>query len=122
MVRIAGQALLKPLWQWVLFLGSVLVILFMPIRVGADDTGNMIFHVRAGRFAFWPAIRKVNPGDRVTIKLSFNGLLTGLSWSSSLALRLPVTEAPSTKTLAKAVPLVTFCVLFTLVMLWLLVG
>ena len=66
-------------WQWVFLSVIGLVVIFVPIPVGATAPTERTFHVDARRFEYDPAILKVNPGDRVTIELAATDVVHGLA-------------------------------------------
>jgi len=49
-------------------------------------------------------------------------LLTGLFWSTSLSLNLSDVDRPRTGGWRQSIPVIAFCLVYTLIMLWLLVG
>ena len=66
-------------WQWVFLSVIGLLVIFVPIPVGATAPTERTFHVDARRFEYDPAILKVNPGDRVTIELAATDVVHGLA-------------------------------------------
>jgi heme/copper-type cytochrome/quinol oxidase subunit 2 len=56
-----------------------LVVLFVPISVGATTLTERTFRIEASRFEYSPAILSVNPGDHVTIELVATDVVHGLS-------------------------------------------
>ncbi len=60
------------------FIIAGLLVAFTPLPITRDEPTNRIFHVDATSFAFSPAELKVNPGDRVTIKLTSSDVVHGL--------------------------------------------
>lgn len=56
-------------WQWILLVTLALTVLLVPVPAVAAVPASRTFHIEARRFAYSPAILKVNPGDRVTIDL-----------------------------------------------------
>jgi heme/copper-type cytochrome/quinol oxidase subunit 2 len=66
-------------WQWVILAALGLVVLFVPISVGATAPTERTFRIEASRFEYSPAILSVNPGDHVTIELVATDVVHGLS-------------------------------------------
>jgi heme/copper-type cytochrome/quinol oxidase subunit 2 len=66
-------------WQWLILAALALVVLFVPISVGATAPTERTFRIEASRFEYSPAILSVNPGDRVTIELVATDVVHGLS-------------------------------------------
>jgi heme/copper-type cytochrome/quinol oxidase subunit 2 len=60
------------------FIIAGLLVAFTPLPITRDEPSNRTFHVDATSFAFSPAELKVNPGDRVTIKLTSSDVVHGL--------------------------------------------
>ena len=70
-------------WQlWAVWLGLVLVALFIPFPAAAALPTDRTFHIEASRFEYTPAVLTVNPGDRVTIELTATDVVHGLSIDS----------------------------------------
>jgi len=61
------------------FLLLAILILLVPIPAKARTPTERVFRVEASRFAYSPAVLKVNPGDRVTIELISTDVVHGLS-------------------------------------------
>ena len=55
------------------------LILFMPLPMPAYAPQAREFTIEASRFAYTPAILKVNPGDQVTVKLKSLDVVHGLT-------------------------------------------
>jgi len=66
-------------WHWVILVGLVLVVLFIPLPAGATIPTDRTFRIEAKRFEYTPAVLKVNPGDNVTIELVATDVVHGLS-------------------------------------------
>ncbi len=66
-------------WRWVILAGLVLGVLFIPFPSSAAAPTERVVTIYASRFEYSPAVIKVNPGDRVTIKLVANDVVHGLS-------------------------------------------
>ncbi len=66
-------------WQCAIFLALALVVLFVPFPVSASTPSVRTFQVDASRFAYNPAVLKVNPGDQVTINLVATDVVHGIS-------------------------------------------
>ena len=58
---------------------TTLVILFVPLPVGAVSSDEHTIRVEASRFQFTPSTLNVNPGDRVTLELVASDVVHGLS-------------------------------------------
>jgi polyferredoxin len=65
----------------------------------------------------WPA-----GNSEPVLMLQVTALLVGLIWSTNLSLRLAGFERAHSKSWSQSVPVILFCLLYTLVMLWMLVG
>jgi heme/copper-type cytochrome/quinol oxidase subunit 2 len=69
--------------QWVSFglliVGAVLLIIFLPLNEPYQTPQDRHFEIKASRFSFTPNEIKVNPGDRVTIKLVATDVVHGIS-------------------------------------------
>jgi hypothetical protein len=65
----------------------------------------------------WPA-----GNSEPVLMLQVTALLVGLIWSTNLSLRLAGHERVHSKNWSQSVPVILFCLLYTLVMLWMLVG
>ena len=68
------------LWKrWVILAGLALGVLFIPLPATATPPTDRVVTITASRFEYSPAVIKVNPGDRVTVKLVANDVVHGLS-------------------------------------------
>jgi cytochrome c oxidase subunit II len=67
------------LWRWAVLGGLALAVLFTPFPASATAPTERIFHIDAQRFEYTPSTLTVNPGDRVTIELTANDVVHGLS-------------------------------------------
>lgn len=66
-------------WQWILLAALALTVLLVPVPAVAAVPTSRTFHIEASRFAYSPAILKVNPGDKVTIDLVATDVVHGIS-------------------------------------------
>jgi plastocyanin len=65
--------------QGAMLAGLALVVLFVLFPAAATPPAERTFQVNASRFEYSPAVLSVNPGDRVTIELTSNDVVHGLS-------------------------------------------
>jgi cytochrome c oxidase subunit 2 len=56
-----------------------ILILIIPLPAGAQSPAENVFKMEASRFAYTPAVLKVNLGDQVTIDLTSKDVVHGLS-------------------------------------------
>jgi cytochrome c oxidase subunit 2 len=64
---------------WGILALLAIVILIAPLPAGAKTPGERIVRIDASRFAYDPAVIRVNQGDRVTIELVSDDVVHGLS-------------------------------------------
>lgn len=66
-------------WPRITLLVLAGLILFMPLPMPAYAPQAREFTIEASRFAYAPAILRVNPGDQVTVKLKSLDVVHGLT-------------------------------------------
>ncbi|HLA99247.1 MAG TPA: cupredoxin domain-containing protein [Anaerolineales bacterium] len=70
-------------WKKITFWGLIaslgLGFSLAPLPARANSGAHKVFTLQAKRYAFWPAVLVVNPGDRVTIELIPQDVVHGLS-------------------------------------------
>lgn len=68
-------------WGWiVLFIASVLLILFTPVpALSSPIAAERHIRIEASMFQFTPGEMMINPGDRVTVELVSTDVVHGLS-------------------------------------------
>ncbi len=66
-------------WHWIVLAGMAVIVIFIPIPANASAPTQRTFHLDARRFEYSPAILHVNPGDQVTIELTAEDVMHGLS-------------------------------------------
>jgi cytochrome c oxidase subunit II len=71
--------LVKNLLGGLVFAAAALLILFVPLPQAAAAPTQRTIHINASRFQFMPGQIQVNPGDRVTIELTSQDVVHGLS-------------------------------------------
>jgi heme/copper-type cytochrome/quinol oxidase subunit 2 len=64
---------------WIVAALAVLLLLFFPLPVHSSAPTERTFEIHASRFEYAPAGIRVNPGDRITIKLISTDVVHGLS-------------------------------------------
>lgn len=64
-------------WKWVLLAVLFLIITFVPLPSTASQPTERVFRLEASRFAYSPAVLRVNSGDRVTIELVSQDVVHG---------------------------------------------
>lgn len=58
---------------------AALLVAFFPLPARSHTPTEVTYEINASRFEYLPAEIKVNPGDRVTLKLSSTDVVHGLS-------------------------------------------
>ena len=66
-------------WHWLILSLIGLFIIFIPLPVTAQPPVERIIHIDAQRFEYNPAIIRVNPNDKVTIVMTAQDVVHGLS-------------------------------------------
>lgn len=64
---------------WILLAGAVLLILISPIPAGAATHQSHTFQIVASQYSYSPAVLRVKQGDIITIELTSQDVLHGLS-------------------------------------------
>ena len=71
-----------PKTAWILMVLTAAAVLFVPVPTAAAAPVERTVEIQAGRFAYSPGVIYVNPGDRVTIRLSAMDVVHGLAIDS----------------------------------------
>ncbi|MBP1692230.1 MAG: cytochrome c oxidase subunit [Chloroflexi bacterium] len=66
-------------WKWAVLACIALLASFIPLPAAASRPTDRTFQITARRFEYSPSIITVNPGDRVTLKLTSADVVHGLS-------------------------------------------
>jgi plastocyanin len=64
--------------SWAVLGVAALLVAFVPLPRPASSATERLFRVKAGDFAYAPAVLQVNPGDKVTIELASTDVVHGL--------------------------------------------
>ena len=64
--------------SWTVLGMAALLAAFAPLPHSASAPTKRFFHIKAGNFAYSPAVLHVNPGDKVTIELASTDVVHGL--------------------------------------------
>jgi len=65
--------------SWTILGVAALLLAFAPLNFERSNTNvERFFYIKAGNFAYSPAVLQVNPGDKVTIELASTDVVHGL--------------------------------------------
>ena len=64
---------------WILGGLAALMVVFVPLLARSHTPTEVTYEINASRFEYLPAEIKVNPGDRVTLKLTSTDVVHGLA-------------------------------------------